>query len=258
MHRLRSGGGSMRVVFALLLATGHCAFAADPENTDWPLLGNAHEMQHHAALSQINTDTVGRLGLAWWVDLPAVSGLVGNPLIRDGRVFQSGAGSRIFANDLRTESCCGPSIRGLTRRTARSWPSTACSTTAACAARGPRHRRHRRLPAGGGGPGDRRPALGSRRRATRVPERTLITAAPRVGGAWCSRCQTPAGTHGSSRGPRRRVRRRHRASRMAFLHYGSRRPFETARERPLPDGGRHLGGRLVRTHEGLRQRVGTP
>ena len=102
MHRLRSCGGPMRVVFALLLATGHCAFAAEPEDTDWPLLGNAHEMQHHAALSQINTDTVGRLGLAWWVDLPAVSGLVGNPLIRDGRVFQSGAGSRIFANDLRT------------------------------------------------------------------------------------------------------------------------------------------------------------
>ncbi len=87
---------------ALLLATGHPAFATDPENTDWPLLGNAHEMQHHAALAQINTDTVERLGLAWWVDLPAIKGLVGNPLIKDGRIFQSGAGSVIYANDLRT------------------------------------------------------------------------------------------------------------------------------------------------------------
>ena len=87
---------------ALLLSTGHPAFAADPQNTDWPLLGNTHEMQHHADLSQINTDTVGRLGLAWWVDLPTVKGLVGNPLIRDGRIFQSGAGSVIYANDLRT------------------------------------------------------------------------------------------------------------------------------------------------------------
>lgn len=86
----------------LLLATGHPAYADDPENTDWPLLGNAHEMQHHADLSQINTDTVGRLGLAWWVDLPAIKGLVGNPLIQDGRIFQSGAGSVIYANDLRT------------------------------------------------------------------------------------------------------------------------------------------------------------
>ena len=88
--------------FALLLATGHAAYADDPENTDWPLLGNAHEMQHHADLSQINTDTVGRLGLAWWVDLPAIKGMVGNPLISDGRIFQSGAGSVIYANDLRT------------------------------------------------------------------------------------------------------------------------------------------------------------
>ena len=87
---------------ALLLATGHPAYADDPQNTDWPLLGNTHEMQHHADLSQINTDTVGRLGLAWWVDLPAIKGLVGNPLISDGRIFQSGAGSVIYANDLRT------------------------------------------------------------------------------------------------------------------------------------------------------------
>ena len=95
---IRSSAG---VVLALL-ATVQPLFGDDPENTDWPLLGNAHEMQHHAGLSQINTDTVGRLGLAWWVDLPTVKGLVGNPLIQDGRIFQSGAGSVIYANDLRT------------------------------------------------------------------------------------------------------------------------------------------------------------
>ena len=87
---------------ALLLAAGQPVFADDPRNTDWPLLGNAHEMQHHADLAQINTDTVGRLGLAWWVDLPAIKGLVGNPLIAAGRIFQSGAGGVIYANDLRT------------------------------------------------------------------------------------------------------------------------------------------------------------
>ena len=86
----------------LALATGHPAFGDDPEDTDWSRLGNAAEMQHHADLSQINTDTVGRLGLAWWVDLPAIKGLVGNPLIQDGRIFQSGAGSVIYAHDLRT------------------------------------------------------------------------------------------------------------------------------------------------------------
>ena len=102
MAHLTAIGSPAAAALALLLATGHAAYADDPENTDWPLLGNAHEMQHHADLFQVNTDTVERLGLAWWVDLPAIKGLVGNPLIADGRIFQSGAGSVIYANDLRT------------------------------------------------------------------------------------------------------------------------------------------------------------
>ena len=103
MHEFQTGRDKpVPYVLTLLLAMVHPVFADDPENTDWALLGNAHEMQHHANLSQINTDTVGRLGLAWWVDLPAIKGLVGNPLIAGGRIFQSGAGSVIYANDLRT------------------------------------------------------------------------------------------------------------------------------------------------------------
>ena len=87
---------------ALLLATGHPAYADDPQNTDWPLLGNTHEMQHHSELEEINTETVSALGLVWSVDLPTADGLVGNPLIQDGRIFQSGSRSQVFANDLRT------------------------------------------------------------------------------------------------------------------------------------------------------------
>ena len=52
---IRSSAG----VALALLATVQPLFGDDPENTDWPLFGNAHEMQHHAGLSQINTDTVG-------------------------------------------------------------------------------------------------------------------------------------------------------------------------------------------------------
>ena len=73
MKFIRSSASAALVgTLALLLAAGDPAYADDPENTDWPLLGNTHEMQHHAELSQVNTDTVGRLGLAWWVDLPAI------------------------------------------------------------------------------------------------------------------------------------------------------------------------------------------
>lgn len=71
-------------------------------STNWTLLGNSSEVQHHSRLDQINTKTVQRLGLVWSVDLPTKDGLVGNPLIQDGRIFQSGAQSKVFANDVRT------------------------------------------------------------------------------------------------------------------------------------------------------------
>jgi glucose dehydrogenase len=50
--------------------------------TDWELLGNSLDMQHHSGLSQINTETVSDLGLAWAIDLPTRDGLIGNPLRR--------------------------------------------------------------------------------------------------------------------------------------------------------------------------------
>ena len=58
------------------------AMASDAQSTDWELLGNSPDMQHHSGLSQINTETVSDLGLAWAIDLPTRDGLIGNPLIR--------------------------------------------------------------------------------------------------------------------------------------------------------------------------------
>ncbi len=75
---------------------------AAPQNTDWEFLGNTPEMQHHAPLSTINTENVDQLGLAWWVEMPAIDGLVGNPLVKDGVIFQGGPSGQIFANDIKT------------------------------------------------------------------------------------------------------------------------------------------------------------
>ncbi|MGE3599238.1 MAG: PQQ-binding-like beta-propeller repeat protein, partial [Dehalococcoidia bacterium] len=96
--------GRLSFMLVVAVALVACAKAPPPApaNTDWDLLGNSPEQQHHSDLSQINRATVGRLGLAWSADIPSTDGLVGNPLVKDGVVYQSGARGRIFANDVRT------------------------------------------------------------------------------------------------------------------------------------------------------------
>jgi len=63
-------------------------------------MGNSHDMQHRSNLEQINKYNIQDLDIAWAVDLPTQDGLVGNPLIKDGRIFQSGTFSRIFVNEM--------------------------------------------------------------------------------------------------------------------------------------------------------------
>ncbi len=95
----------MRRLFliAMLLVAAACSRSPSaPRNTDWALLGNSPEMQHHSDLAEINKANVSKLDLAWWVQMPLRSGLVGNPLIQNGIVFQSGPNGQIFANDVRT------------------------------------------------------------------------------------------------------------------------------------------------------------
>lgn len=97
----RGVGFAIAPLLAAGVVTG-CSRPSEPRNSDWALLGNGSQMQHHAALTQINRESVSKLGLAWAVDMPTSYGLVGNPLIEDGVVFQGGPGGRIFANDLKT------------------------------------------------------------------------------------------------------------------------------------------------------------
>jgi quinohemoprotein ethanol dehydrogenase len=100
----------MRNVFLAVLGVWTAVLTASPAgaadtaaaNTEWKLLGGNSEMQHYSPLNGINDKTVGTLGLAWYADLPTREGTVGNPLVADGVVFQSGAMSAVFATDIRT------------------------------------------------------------------------------------------------------------------------------------------------------------
>lgn len=91
-----------RLVALAAVALLSTAASGGPVNTNWATLGNSTDQHHHSDLTQIDTRTVATLDLAWWSPLPAPNGLVGNPLVKNGVIFQGGPFGQIFAHDLRT------------------------------------------------------------------------------------------------------------------------------------------------------------
>jgi PQQ-dependent dehydrogenase (methanol/ethanol family) len=88
------------IIPALLLFMGAGSQAAS--QSDWPLLGGNSEEWQFSPLKLVNDQNVQGLGLAWSAELPVVQGLVGNPLVIDGAVYQGAPGGRIVANDARS------------------------------------------------------------------------------------------------------------------------------------------------------------
>jgi non-ribosomal peptide synthetase component F len=78
---------------------------APAANSEWPLLGGNSDQWQHSPLARINDKNVQKLGLAWVAEMGPGDGLVGNPLVADGVVYQSGPPGQIYANDLRTGIC---------------------------------------------------------------------------------------------------------------------------------------------------------
>lgn len=71
-----------------------------PLNNDWPMKGHNNTDNHYSPLAQISTETIGRLGLAWSLDLPDERGaLEATPLVVDGVLFFPGGGSVVYAVD---------------------------------------------------------------------------------------------------------------------------------------------------------------
>ena len=83
-------------------ATGANPQLSDGKSTEWRVLGGDANVAHYSALGQINRSSVEDLGLAWAADIPSPDGLVGNPLVAEGVVYQSGPPGRIYANDIRS------------------------------------------------------------------------------------------------------------------------------------------------------------
>jgi len=98
---LKSVRNLHRLTLACVLIAASARAGTDPAS-EWRLLGNNADMQHFSSLAQINERNVRSLGLAWVAEIPSVDGLVGNPLIANGIIYQSGPQGRVYANDLAT------------------------------------------------------------------------------------------------------------------------------------------------------------
>ena len=109
---MRRGSDFARMVaMAMGIAMGFATWAASPGEQrkadsagdgEWTILGRTSDAQHSSPLRQINEKSISKLGLGWYADIPSKDGLVGNPLVSEGIVFQGGPGGNIYANDLRT------------------------------------------------------------------------------------------------------------------------------------------------------------
>ncbi len=70
--------------------------------SDWYSHGGTHDESNYSPLDQINGATLGRLGLAWWLDLPGEVSLEATPLAIDGTLYFTGSASDVYAVDARS------------------------------------------------------------------------------------------------------------------------------------------------------------
>ncbi len=75
-------------------AIDNAALSNDQDGTNWPAFGRTFGEGHYSPLTQVNTDTVKRLGLAWSLDLD-VTNSISAPLAIDGVVYL-GAGHGVI------------------------------------------------------------------------------------------------------------------------------------------------------------------
>ena len=81
------------------LRTGNDLLAEGSGGKDWPTYGGLSDEQHFSSLDQINTANVGRLGLAWAVDLPVTANPSTAPIAIDGVIYMSYGYSVVYAFD---------------------------------------------------------------------------------------------------------------------------------------------------------------
>ncbi|WP_339814469.1 PQQ-dependent dehydrogenase, methanol/ethanol family [uncultured Imperialibacter sp.] len=75
---------------------------ADASPGNWVTYGKNYAEDRFSPLNQINKKNVGRLGLAWSLNLGTTRGIEATPLVVDGVMFLTGPWSVVYAVDVRT------------------------------------------------------------------------------------------------------------------------------------------------------------
>jgi PQQ-dependent dehydrogenase (methanol/ethanol family) len=75
---------------------------AESEPGNWLSFGRTYEEQRHSPLTQVNKETVGQLGLAWYKDMNTNRALEATPIVVDDTMFFTSTWSRVYAVDART------------------------------------------------------------------------------------------------------------------------------------------------------------
>lgn len=69
---------------------------------DWLSYGGTYDEQRHSLLTEINTETVDQLGVAWTYDLATARGVEATPIVVDGVMYVTSAWSVVYALDAKT------------------------------------------------------------------------------------------------------------------------------------------------------------
>ncbi len=95
---------------------------ADQEPGNWMSYGRTYTEQRFSPLKQINEQNVGKLGLAWFMDVETRRGQEATPLVVDGVMYFSTAWSRVFA----VKAATGEKLWSYDPKVPPEWSINAC------------------------------------------------------------------------------------------------------------------------------------
>ncbi len=76
--------------------------AADGDTANWITYGRTYSEQRFSPLKQIDEQSVGKLGLAWYYNLETLRGVEATPLVKDGVMYTSSSWSIVYAFDAKS------------------------------------------------------------------------------------------------------------------------------------------------------------